>query len=130
MRRMSRPANPTALPWRRARQITQIVALFVFLALLLVTRGGQFPSLPPSLFFRLDPLALLATLIAGRQWVSGVALGLVTLVLTLAAGRVWCGWICPLGTVLDLTSFRRPAWPRVAQGKTGRQAPAIWRTVK
>jgi len=127
---MSRPANPTALPWRRTRQITQIVALFVFLALLLVTRGGQFPSLPPSLFFRLDPLALLATLIAGRQWVSGVALGLVTLVLTLAAGRVWCGWICPLGTVLDLTSVRRPASARIAQGKPSREVPATWRTVK
>ena len=101
-----RTANPSALPWRRARQITQIIALLVFLALLIVTRGGQFPSVPPSLFFRLDPLAMLASVIAGRRWVAGLALALVTLGLTLVAGRVWCGWLCPLGTTLDLV---RPA---------------------
>jgi len=97
-----RIANPSALPWRRARQITQIIALLVFLALLVVTRGGQFPSVPPSLFFRLDPLAMLASVIAGRRWVTGLALALVTLGLALIAGRVWCGWLCPLGTTLDL----------------------------
>src|SRR5512137_2868600 len=97
-----RPANPSALPWRRTRQITQIIALLVFLALLIITRGGQFPSVPPSLFFRLDPLAMLASVIAGRRWVAGLALALVTLGLTLVAGRVWCGWLCPLGTTLDV----------------------------
>ena len=97
-----RTANPSALPWRRARQITQIIALLVFLTLLIVTRGGQFPSVPPSLFFRLDLLAMLASVIAGRQWTAGLALALVTLGLTIIAGRVWCGWICPLGTVLDV----------------------------
>jgi ferredoxin len=27
--------------------------------------------------------------------------------LTLALGRVWCGWLCPLGTTLDLFPLRR-----------------------
>ncbi len=94
---------------RRARQVTQILALLVFMALLLATRGGQFPAVPPSLFFKLDPLAMLASTIAKRQWVSGVALGGVTLLATLALGRVWCGWVCPLGTVLDLFGPRKPS---------------------
>ena len=43
--------------------------------------------------------------------------------LTLALGRVWCGWLCPLGTLLDLFPLRR--W----RGK--RAAPAdSWRRVK
>jgi len=129
MNRKPRPrtANPSALPWRRARQITQIIALLVFLALLIVTRGGQFPPVPPSLFFRLDPLAMLASIIAGRRWVAGLALALVTLVLTLVAGRVWCGWLCPLGTTLDLVRPRtRPHPPTPSPVPSGQERGSHW----
>jgi len=51
---------------------------------------------------RLDPLLALAQAIASRRLLVGSALALVTIVLTVALGRVWCGWICPLGTLLDL----------------------------
>ena len=122
-----RTANPSALPWRRARQITQIIALLVFLTLLIVTRGGQFPSVPPSLFFRLDPLAMLASVIAGRRWVAGLALALVTLGLALVAGRVWCGWLCPLGTTLDLIHPRTRKRTRPEDVSTVSEQ---WRTVK
>jgi polyferredoxin len=122
-----RTPNPSALPWRRARQITQIIALFVFLVLLIVTRGGQFPSAPPSLFFRLDPLAMLASVIAGRRWVTGLGLALVTLGLTLVAGRVWCGWLCPLGTTLDLIRPRKRSRPATS---VTWQKGSQWRTIK
>jgi len=115
--------------WRLARQIVQIVALLIFLALLLFTRGGQFPAGPggamTSLFFQLDPLATLASIIAGRRWVSGLALALVTLGLTLIVGRVWCGWLCPLGTILDLIRPRRRRRLRRETDPLNR-----WRTVK
>ena len=97
---------------RRARPVVQVMALALFLALLLATRGGEFPSTPPTLFFRLDPLAMLASVIAGRQWVNGLALAMVTLGLTVVAGRVWCGWICPLGTVLDVFRPQKRARPQ------------------
>ena len=43
-------------------------------------------------------------MIAARQIVAALLIGTaVTLVVTLLLGRVWCGWICPLGTVLDGT---------------------------
>ncbi len=126
-----RTPDPSALPWRRARRITQIVALLIFIALLLVTRGGEFPSLGGAagapLFFRLDPLAWLASIIAGRRWVDGLALALVTLGVTLVVGRVWCGWICPLGTTLDLIRPLRKSRlvPRPEGAPTER-----WRAVK
>jgi len=122
-KRGPRAPNPGALPWRRARQITQIAALITFLALLVVTRGGEFPSVPPSLFFKLDPLSMLASAIAGRQWPVGLALALLTVTLTLVVGRVWCGWLCPLGTLLDLFHLRRR--PRGYVGADRR-----WRAVK
>ena len=47
-------------------------------------------------------------MIAARQIVPALLIGAaVTLAVTLLLGRVWCGWICPLGTVLDVTPARR-----------------------
>jgi polyferredoxin len=59
-----------------------------------------------NLFLRLDPLALLAQMVASHTWLAGSALALLTLGLTLVFGRAWCGWICPLGTLLDLFPLR------------------------
>lgn len=97
-----------AATWRRVRQTVQAVALLLFLYLLLGTRQGGATFLPHDLFFRLDPLAGLTAMLAGRRWIASLALGGVTLLLTLVLGRVWCGWLCPLGTLLDWTWLRRP----------------------
>jgi len=108
-------------PWRIARRITQAAFLLLFLYLLLWTRQGAARLPAHSLFFRLDPLAGLAAMLAARRPIAGLALGLLTLALTLVAGRAWCGWICPLGTLLDLTPGRRT---RGAQGPGAGWRPA------
>lgn len=89
------------------RRIVQslMFALFLFLLFMTVFRErweGLFPYLPVDLFLRLDPLALLATSLAERQWVKGLSLLIPLLVATVLLGRIFCGWICPLGTTLDL----------------------------
>jgi MauM/NapG family ferredoxin protein len=72
---------------------------------------------------RFDPLLLLAHGLANRTFLIGSSLALLTVILTLVFGRAWCGWLCPLGTVLDLLSLRR--W----RGK--RRPPAeAWRAIK
>jgi MauM/NapG family ferredoxin protein len=45
-------------------------------------------------------------LLAGRAWQPAMTWALVTLAATLLVGRVWCGWICPLGALLEWVSFR------------------------
>jgi ferredoxin len=55
-----------------------------------------------SSFSLFDPLMALTTMVASRQIIAGFAPAIVTVLVTLALGRVWCGWICPLGAILNL----------------------------
>ena len=87
---------------RRLRQLVQFLLLALFLYLFVtMTREGESP-IPVNLFSRLDLLLALSSMVAARQVIPAFALSLVIVLLTLAVGRVWCGWICPLGTILDL----------------------------
>jgi MauM/NapG family ferredoxin protein len=93
---------------RRVRQAVQILtfALYVYLLFAALQRRAAFPL--ADLFFRLNPLAALSAMVAGRAWIPRLALAAVTLALTLLLGRVWCGWICPLGTLLEWVRFPTP----------------------
>ena len=76
--------RPDPYKLRRLRQIVQIVFLI------------------PFIFF-------LSKALFGRvigSWIPLSILSLVTVVLTLILGRVWCGWACPMGTVLHWTRFK------------------------
>lgn len=88
--------------WRR---VVQFASLLAFLWLFLQTeyRGTDQLTYPVSLLFRLDPLALLAALLApGQSHFFYLWPAMLLLFLTLIFGRFFCGWLCPLGTVLDL----------------------------
>lgn len=106
---------------RRARQASQLLALYLFVVL---AWAGVLP-----LLLRLDPLAALALGLSPER--SQALLlefwpALALAALTLLLGRFFCGWLCPLGTCVDLadralTRARRrrranqfPTWPRWA----------------
>ncbi len=64
-------------------------------------------------------------MLAARAWIARLALSFVVLGLTLLVGRVWCGWVCPLGTVLEWLSLGgararssalSPRWRRIKHG--------------
>ncbi len=110
-----------AQTWRRVRPWIQAVLFLLFVSLFLM--AGRDLRLPADLFFRLDPLAGLAGMLASRRLIPAFLLGaLLALVLALALGRVWCGWICPLGTVLDWTPGRRPRLDQPDPSPRWRQA--------
>ena len=100
--------------WPRLRRVVQYLALLLFLILFVWSRRGGWPAEVVNVPMRLDPLAMLAQLLASRTLLAGSALALITVGLTLVLGRAWCGWLCPLGTVLDLFSFRRLRGRRAA----------------
>ena len=54
-----------------------------------------------NVFFRLDPLVGAAAMLAGRQFMAVFWPAAIVVALTLVFGRFFCGWVCPLGTLLD-----------------------------
>jgi polyferredoxin/Pyruvate/2-oxoacid:ferredoxin oxidoreductase delta subunit len=108
---------------RRLRQGVQILAfgLYVYLLFAALQRRVAFPL--ADLFFRLDPLVGLGAMLASRAWIPRLALALATILATVLLGRVWCGWLCPLGTLLDWVRF--PEADRRAESISPR-----WRSVK
>ena len=53
-------------------------------------------------FLALDPLVSISTAIAARTWVFSLAWAGVILLVCIVFPRGFCGYICPLGTLIDL----------------------------
>jgi ferredoxin len=81
------------------------LALFVYL--LFEAYQGRVAHPWTDVFFRFNPLAALAAMFAARAWIPRLGLSLITIGVTLVLGRVWCGWLCPMGTVLEWIRFPR-----------------------
>jgi polyferredoxin len=123
--------------WITARKLVQYTALLVFLTLFVASRRGSWPPALVNIPMRLDPLAILANLLASKTFLAGSTLALLVVILTLVFGRAWCGWLCPLGTTLDLISLKR--WRLALRGKGSANQgledqegnpPDGWRSVK
>ena len=91
---------------RIGRRLVQLgfLLLFLYPFVPLVYRGLTYREAPVVLSWLLawDPLLLIGRLPRLGQGALMVGAPLLLLALTLVGGRFFCGWICPLGTVLDL----------------------------
>jgi len=115
--------------WILLRKALQGLALIGFLALFLAAPLRSWSMQTINLPMRLDPLAMLAQSLASRSFVAGSALAIGVIVLTLVFGRSWCGWLCPLGTVLDLFPSKKAS--RSSSGEPYRLGPrGSWRRWK
>lgn len=83
-------------PVRRSSQAV-FLALFIYLFL-----SPYKTLLPADIFFKTDPLLAILTSISARIALPGITLSFIMLILTLIFGRFFCGWVCPLGTTLEL----------------------------
>ncbi len=95
-----------------ARRIIQSLSLAVFLGLLFYVcwpygltdyalNLRQKELLPAETFLKLDPLLSLSTALAARAWVAALAWTAIVFGLGLFFPRGFCGFICPLGTLID-----------------------------
>jgi polyferredoxin/Pyruvate/2-oxoacid:ferredoxin oxidoreductase delta subunit len=106
----------------RARQISQLFFVLLFLWFCLVTTAGEawwhLRGWPVNLFLQLDPLVALGTVVATRVLYAGLLWALLTVVLTILLGRFFCGWVCPFGTLQHFVGFLG------GRGKTAAQKAA------
>ena len=107
---------------RKARQISQIAffGLFMYLFVQAVYLGAS--PLESDLFYRLDPLIATTAMLAGRTVIAGLLYALINVAAALVFGRVWCGWVCPMGSVLG--------WLSPKKARRGEQVSDRWRAVK
>ena len=100
---------PGPVGWRRLAQWGFFV---LFLVLFVKTDYSGVDELhgAVNLLFRIDPLLALTAMLAARTVVVLMLPALATVALTLVFGRAFCGWVCPMGTLIDAsrTLFGRP----------------------
>ena len=89
----------------------QISFLFLFILFFIQIRYGVTTNFQ-NIFFRFDPLIFIITSIAIRTIISASLLSLFLIVATIIFGRFFCGFVCPLGTILDLCD------PLISNNKT------------
>ena len=97
------------------RRAVQTVALLLFLYLAISARYPLQSPLPVDLFLRLDPLAQLSSSLAARELAPYLLWAVPLFAATALVGRFFCGWLCPMGTALDLMRLRHNNSPRFKQ---------------
>jgi len=110
------------LGWKGIRRGVQLGFLALFVMLFVAAAFPMYSYLVPDLFLRADPLAAGSAVVGGDAELARLWPSLVVIALTLLLGRVFCGWICPLGTCIDLSDHllfrrvrprKRVLWPQL-----------------
>lgn len=115
--------------WRRLAAVT-------FLALLVVGRywdsafaNGSLTSVNWfGMLHIVDPLAAIENLIASRSVHFDIVLGgsILAVLSAVLIGRAFCGWLCPLGLVLDLNDVVRRRLQRKRNKRVGPRQLKYW----
>lgn len=91
--------------WIRLRQLSQAFCLLLFVFLFIKTdyNGTDELEYAVNIVFRLNPLIATCAMLAGKTIITLFFPALITVFFTLLLGRFFCGWFCPMGTLLDYT---------------------------
>jgi polyferredoxin len=102
-----------------ARRASQLIFLCAFFVLFLKTdyNGTDHLNSAVNVLFRMDPFLAACVMLGVRTLEALFWPSLFVVLLCLATGRAFCGWFCPMGSLLDVT---RPVWRGVKRNNTTR----------
>lgn len=92
------------------RRGIQIASFLLFVVLFLLAAYPLIPWLPVDLFFRIDPLIAATAMLASQTIIVGMLWSLLLIAFSLVMGRAFCGYICPMGAIIDF--FDHFVWSR------------------
>lgn len=119
-------------PWRRVVQAGFFIAFLGFFVWVCWPYGGTHyaeyreskEKVAAETFLILDPLVSISTAIASRSWVWSLSAAGILLAVCILIPRGFCGYVCPLGTVIDL--FDWAVGKRVKRFKLKDDARGWW----
>jgi polyferredoxin/NAD-dependent dihydropyrimidine dehydrogenase PreA subunit len=85
--------------------LSQVAFFGAACALVVATSYPLDGGLPYDVIPRFSPLLAVTAMAAGRALITAFWPALIVVALTLLLGRAFCGWVCPVGTLLDAGDF-------------------------
>lgn len=86
------------------RRLSQVFFLALFIYILWSTTYPLGGIILPDAIFKADPLIILMVSISEKILLPGFVISLLMIIASLIIGRFFCGWVCPLGTAIDITA--------------------------
>lgn len=114
------------LVYLRVFSQTLFFLLFFVIILYTVYPGKDEISFPLDIFFRIDPLVLLSTILSTHTLKSTLLISLFVVFLTLLFGRFFCGWLCPMGSLTHFISFTFKK-SKIYKSKAGNDNKVWWK---
>ncbi len=87
----------------KIRLIVQGLIFAIFICLLIYADPIAERDKATDIFLRLSPLSAIGTMVAAKEFIFQYWPAIIILIASVFLGRFFCGWICPLGTTLDIT---------------------------
>ncbi len=91
-----------SIPYK-IRLCVQTLVFIIFICLLLYADPITEKDRTVNIFLRLSPLSAIGSMVAAREFIINYWPAIIILISSVFLGRFFCGWVCPLGTTIDIT---------------------------
>ena len=87
----------------KIRLVVQTLVFAAFICLLIFADPIAEKDGTVDIFLRMSPLSAIGAMVAAKEFIVRYWPAFIVLAASVFFGRFFCGWVCPLGTTLDIT---------------------------